>query len=54
MNNFPYMYPNSFEECILMELRKLNDTLKEIEKKLDNHQKNETDYLHKDNSYHIL
>lgn len=51
MNNLPYLYPNQYEQCIINELKRLNDTLKEIEKKLS---LKENDYLHKDNTYHMI
>ena len=54
MNNIPYMYPNNFEQCILNELKRLNETLKEIETQLRNNNSKENNYLQKDNTYHMI
>ena len=55
MNQFSYIYPNNFESCLLNELKKMNEILKEINKNLEEKKKNpEMDYLQKDNTYHMI
>ena len=54
MNNFIYPSPN-FQQLLLEELKKLNNTLLKIEKKISNNSvKKENNYLEKDDNYYMI
>ena len=55
MNNYIYPLPNNYQQIILSELKRINDTLEKIERiinKKDN--KDEKNYLEKDDNYYMI
>ena len=54
MNNFIYPTPN-IQQLIIDELKKMNNTLTKIEKKLSpDNTKKENNYLEKDDNYYMI
>ena len=55
MNNIIYPLPNNPHQQILEQLLLINESLKRIEKKLDNKIiKKEKNYLEKDDNYYVI
>lgn len=52
MNNYPYFMQQDLTPIIIDELKKINETLRKIEKKLDKEKIN--NYLEKDDNYYII
>ncbi len=54
MNNFIYPPQNNYYQIIIEELRRINDTLKKIDNKLNETHKKENKYLEKDDNYYMI
>ena len=55
MNNYIYPIPKNSQQVIIEELKKINDTLIKIEKKINKKDNTKTsDYLENDNNYYMI
>lgn len=56
MNNIPYLYqqPENNYYLLINELKKINETLKQIEEKINQKSSINKSYLEKDDNYYIV
>jgi hypothetical protein len=55
MNNYIYPIPKNFQQVVIEELKKVNETLYNIEKQIPKEKKKkEKNYLEKDDNYHMI